>query len=57
MPHARYPGNDNVELLVEESSGRTMRAEIPMHVDSKNIALGVEVSDILRDQGSLAVVG
>ena len=53
----RYAGNDNVELLVEEASGSTMRAEIPMHVDAQNVALGVEVSDLLRDRGSFAVVG
>ena len=38
----RYPGNDNVELLVEETSGRTMRAEIPLHVDTRNVALRAE---------------
>ena len=54
---SRYPGNDNVELLVEESSGRTMRAEVPMHVDAKNVALGVEVTDALGAQGTMAVIG
>jgi len=51
-----YPGNDNVDLLVEEVSGRTMRAEIPVHVDARNVGLVVEVEDILRGQGTVAVV-
>ncbi len=51
----RYPGNDNVELLVEETSGRTMRAEIPLHVDTRNVALRAEVEDALRGQGTVAV--
>ena len=50
-----YPGGDNVELLVEESGGQTMRAEIPMHVDCRNYALMAEVEDVLRGQGSVVV--
>ena len=50
-----YPGNDNVDLLVEEVSGRTMRAEIPVHVNARNAALAVEVTDLLRGQGTIAV--
>ena len=52
---SRYPGNDNVDLLVEESSGQTLRAELPMHVNTKNLSLAVEVEDILRGQGSVLV--
>ncbi len=51
-----YPGKDNVELLVEEVSGRTMRAEVPVHVDTRNVALIVEANDLLRGQGSVVVV-
>ena len=51
----RYPGSDNVELLVEETSGRTMRAEIPLHVDARNVALYAEVQDTLHGQGSVMV--
>ena len=50
-----YPGNDCVELLVQESSGRTMRAEIPVHVDARNVALVVEVEDVLHGQGTVVV--
>ena len=53
---SRYAGSDNVELLVEEASGHTMRAEIPMHVNTKNMSLAVEVDDILRGQGTVAIV-
>ncbi len=51
----RYPGSDNVELLVEEESGRTMRAEIPLHIDARNVALYAEVQDALHGQGSVVV--
>ena len=50
-----YPGNDNVDLLIEEDSGRTMRAEIPIHVNARNVGLVVEVNDILRGEGTVAV--
>ncbi len=50
-----YPGNDNVELLVEEGSGQTMRAELPMHVDARNVALRAEVEGILRGEGRAVV--
>ncbi len=52
----RYPGKDNVDLLVEDSSGRTIRAEIPVHVDTRNPALLIEVEDILRGQGTVVAV-
>ena len=52
---AQYPGNDNVDLLVEEVSGRTMRAEIPVHVNARNAGLVVEVTDLLHGQGSVMV--
>jgi DNA polymerase-3 subunit alpha len=53
---AAYPGQDNVDLLVEEVSGRTMRAEIPLHVNARHGALLVEVEDALRGQGTVAVL-
>lgn len=53
---SNYPGKDNVCLLVDEGdSGRTMRCEIPVHVDTRSAVLLSEMDDILRGQG-VAVV-
>ena len=32
-----------------------MRAEIPIHVNARNVGLVVEVNDILRGEGTVAV--
>ena len=55
MTFARYPGRDNVDLLVEQTNGATLRAEIPLHVDARNIALQVEVEGLLDGRGTLLV--
>jgi DNA polymerase-3 subunit alpha len=51
----RYPGNDNVELLVEEASGHTMRADIPVHVNCRNEQLLADVEGLLQGQGTAIV--
>ena len=50
-----YPGRDNVELLIEESSGAAMRAELPLHVDAKNFGLLTEIENLINTKGTLIV--
>ena len=50
-----YPGRDNVELLIEESSGAAMRAELPLHVDAKNFGLLAEIENLINTKGTLIV--
>lgn len=53
---ARYPGKDNVCLMVEESDADlTMRCDIPVHVNTDSAILMTEMDDILRGQGAAIV--
>ncbi|MEE8717640.1 MAG: DNA polymerase III subunit alpha [Coriobacteriales bacterium] len=52
---ARYEGHDNVEMLVEEVSGQTMRCEIPVHVNARSSLLMAEVASVLQGQGTAIV--
>ncbi len=51
----RYPGLDLVELRVEAASGDIMRMELPLKVDTKNMVLLAEVTDIVGRQGHVEV--
>lgn len=50
-----YPGRDNVELLIRQADGRTMRAELPAHVDHASISLVAEVQMIVGEDGIVEV--
>ena len=52
---SRYPGLDHVELRVEESSGNTMRMEIPTKVDARNLLMFAEITDLLGEEGKAVV--
>ncbi len=43
---ASYPGRDSVMLFIVYTDGRTMRADLPMTVDSQNPGLLSEVQDL-----------
>ena len=51
----RHAGFDRVELRVEESSGDTMRMELPAKVDATSPMLRAEVLDLLGADGSVMV--
>ena len=51
----RYQGRDNIDLLVEQTNGATLRAEIPLHVDARNLALQAEVDGLLDGRGTMVV--
>jgi DNA polymerase-3 subunit alpha len=52
---SRYGGLDRVELRVEESSGDTMRMELPTKVDASNMILFGEVMELLQEDGRVVV--
>ncbi|MCI9130093.1 MAG: DNA polymerase III subunit alpha [Eggerthellaceae bacterium] len=39
-----FPGRDGVVLMVHQADGRKFRAELPLSVDSENVALKTEIS-------------
>ena len=51
----RHTGFDRVELRVEESSGDTMRMELPAKVDATSPMLRAEVLELLGADGSVMV--
>ena len=52
----RYAGLDRVELLVEGATGETMRMELPIRVDARNMVLRAEVEDLVGAGGHVAFV-
>ncbi|MDO4436842.1 MAG: DNA polymerase III subunit alpha [Coriobacteriaceae bacterium] len=53
---ATNPGGDRVELFVEQGDGQTMRAEIPVRVNVRSIALIAEVKGIVGNKGRVTVI-
>ena len=51
---SRYVGLDRVELLVQESSGHTLRMELPTTVDARSMMLMAELKDLVDPEGSIA---
>jgi DNA polymerase-3 subunit alpha len=50
----QHGGLDRVELLVEETSGHTMRMELPTTVDARDMMMLAELHDLVGDEGHLA---
>lgn len=50
---SRYAGLDRVELLVQESSGNTLRMELPTTVDARSMMLMAELKDLVDPEGSI----
>ena len=50
------PGGDRVELFIEQGDGQTMRAEIPVRVNARSIALIAEVKGIVGNKGRVTVI-
>ena len=53
---AGYPGLDRVELRVESASAPTMRLELPMHVEARNMSLYAGVADMIGHEGNVRIV-
>ncbi len=53
---SHYEGMDHAEIRVEMSTGETMRMELPVKIDARNMVLFAEVDDLLGRDGK-AVVG
>ena len=53
---SRYAGLDRVELLVQESSGNTLRMELPTTVDARSMMLMAELKDLVDPEGSIVFV-
>ncbi len=53
---SHYGGLDRVELLVQETSGNTMRMELPTTVDARNMLLMAEVEDLVGVEGHVSFI-
>jgi DNA polymerase-3 subunit alpha len=53
---SRYAGLDRVEILVEGSSGESLRMALPTSVDAHNMVLRAEVCDLLGAGGTVNMV-
>lgn len=45
-----HPGRDGVTLMIHQSDGRKFRAQLPLTVDSQNVALKSEIHDLFGDK-------
>ena len=53
----RYPGLDRVELRVSGANGDTMRMELANKVDSHNMVMMAELSDVVGRMGRVRLAG
>ncbi|MBR3384939.1 MAG: DNA polymerase III subunit alpha [Atopobiaceae bacterium] len=50
-----FPGLDRVELRVESSSSPTMRLELPVRVEARNMSLYASVADMIGGEGKVRI--